>query len=154
MLSASSENYLKGSEAVTILQVAKEHLMFFLQHILINLSFNFSSHTQLMVAILDSTALSVKFALNDCIRLPGPSGCCHCPSVFLSAHTPQPCDKGSQDSFYLKNPTAGFEAADCAGWSGDQEDRSGRLSKVGGRGARRQQSWPRGARVKSRRGWG
>lgn len=71
MLSASSENYLKGSEAVTILQVAKEHLMFFLQHILINLSFNFSSHTRLMVAILDSTALSVKFALNDCIKAPG-----------------------------------------------------------------------------------
>lgn len=77
MLSASSENYLKGSEAVIIPQVAKEHLMF-LQHILINLSFNFSNHTRLMVAILDSTALSVKFAFNDCIMFLGPSGCCHC----------------------------------------------------------------------------
>lgn len=55
MLSASSENYLKGSEAVTTPQVAKAHLMLPLQHILINLSFNFSNHTRLMVAILDST---------------------------------------------------------------------------------------------------
>lgn len=95
MLSASSENYLKGSEAVTILQVAKEHLMFFLQHILINLSFNFSSHTRLTVAILNSTALSVKFALNDCIGLPGPSGCSHC--QFFSQPIPHsPVTKGAR----------------------------------------------------------
>lgn len=52
---------------------------------------------------------------------------------FLSARTPQSCDKGGQDSFYLKNPTAGFEAPDCVGWSREQEDKSGRLSKAGGR---------------------
>lgn len=86
MLSVSSENYLKGSEAVTTPQVAKAHLMLPLRHFLINLSFNFSNHTRLMVAILKSTALSLKFAFNDYITLPGPSGCCHCLSVSLSPY--------------------------------------------------------------------